>query len=112
MGEFLVVRRRQVNQSNKNSLVGKCVLYVYKHDGIMADLRWKKRMPVRDDLRLVTLEYSDSEKLLDAERDILALVKGLNRLFNLSGAIPPFVVATAVEGEFLINFFIIFLKKL
>ena len=81
-------------------------------DGIMADLRWKKRMPVRDDLRLVTLEYSDSEKLLDAERDILALVKGLNRLFNLSGAIPPFVVATAVEGEFLMNFLLFFLKKL
>ena len=68
-------------------------------DGILADLRWKQKMPIRSDLRLVTLEYSDAENLVDAERDVLALVKGVNRLFNRSGANPPFVVATAVEGN-------------
>ena len=68
-------------------------------DGILADLRWKQKMPVRDDLRLVSVEFSTAEKLSDAERDIISLVKGINRLYNRKNFSAPFVVASAVEGK-------------
>jgi hypothetical protein len=68
-------------------------------DGILADLRWKQKMPVREDLRLVTVEFSEAEKLVDAERDVLSLVKGVNRLYNRKNMAAPFVVANALEGK-------------
>ena len=81
-------------------------------DGLLADLRWKKKMPVSVDLRFVRLIYSDAEIFKFAETDVLRLVRGVNRIFNLAGAQKPFVITRGIEGKIknLKNFWV-FRKK-
>lgn len=67
-------------------------------DGILADLRWKKNMPLTVDLRLIRLLFSDAEVFKFVESDTVCLVRGINRIFNLAGAARPFHVRLGVEG--------------
>ena len=68
-------------------------------DGILADLRWKKNMPLTVDLRHIRLLFSDAEIFKFVESDIVCLVRGVNRIFNLAGAPRPFTVRNDVEGK-------------
>jgi hypothetical protein len=56
-----------------------------KDDGIFANLICKQKMPLRDDLFVVALDYTSSDIYKDTENDVFCLARAINGLFQRTG---------------------------
>ena len=68
-------------------------------DGLFADLRYKQKMPVRTDLRLIAVDFVQAEAFKSKEMDILCLVQGINRLYTSKDLPAPFLISRTLQGK-------------